>query len=688
MATYIQAERPLRVATPLDQDALLLTGFAGREAISQPFEFQLSLVAEIGTPVAFEKLLGQKVTFSIELAGGLTRHFAGICKSVGEGPRDHTFASYRMEVVPQFWLLSKRAQSRIFQQLTVPEILKRVLEGLDIAHDLRGDYRPRDYCVQYRETDFNFASRLMEEEGIFYYFRHSAAGHTMVVTDVPAGYVDPQLRPTVFYEQMAEGAAHHGLGKVQTWEKTQELRSGKFTLRDHCFELPHKPLDAEQLIIDGVRAGQVVHKLKLAGNDRLEVYDYPGEYAQRFDGVNPGGGDRAADVQHIFNDNKRTVALRMQEEAAAGLVIRGTSAHRQFAPGHTFVLKDHHNADGGYLTTGVYHDARMSASYRSGDDDEFFYQNTFECIPLDMGYRPARSTPKPFVQGHQTAVVVGPPGDEIFVDKYGRVKVQFHWDRQGGSDAGSSCWVRVGTPLAGRQWGMIHIPRVGQEVIVDFEEGDPDQPLIIGGVYNADMMPPYDLPANKTRSGIKTRSTPNGTPSNFNELRFEDKSGSEDVYFHAERNFHRVVEVDDDLKVGHDQTIEIGENRTEVVKRGDETVTIDRGNRTVTVANGDDAHRIKMGNRSVVIDMGNDSLTIKMGNQTTKLDLGASTTEALQSIELKVGQSSIKLDQVGVTIKGMTVKVEGQILTEIKGTMTQVKGDAMLIAKGGITMIN
>jgi type VI secretion system secreted protein VgrG len=266
--------------------------------------------------------------------------------------------------------------------------------------------------------------------------------------------------------------------------------------------------------------------------------------------------------------------------------------------------------------------------------------------------------------------VVGPPGEEIWTDKFSRVKVQFHWDRLGKVDDKSSCWIRVAQPWAGSKWGAIFIPRIGQEVVVDFLEGDPDQPIIIGSVYNNAQMPPYELPANQTQSGVKTRSSKGGGSANFNELRFEDKKGSEDIYFHAEKDFHRLVENNDDLKVGYDQTIEIENNRTENVKKGNETITIEKGNRDTT------------------IKMGNDSLTISMGNQTTKISLGKSETEAMQSIELKVGQSSVKLDQMGVTIKGMMIKIEGQVQVDVKGLMTNVNGTAMLNLKGGITMIN
>jgi type VI secretion system secreted protein VgrG len=303
-------------------------------------------------------------------------------------------------------------------------------------------------------------------------------------------------------------------------------------------------------------------------------------------------------------------------------------------------------------------------------DGESHYSNVFTCMPFALPFRPLCSTPEPFVHGSHTATVVGPAGEEIFTDKYSRVKVQFHWDRQGKNDADSSCWVRVGTPWAGKQWGMIHIPRIGQEVIVDFLEGDPDQPIIVGSVYNAEQMPPYKLPDNKTQSGIKSRSSLHGGADDFNELRLEDKKGSEDIYFHAQKDFHRMVENDDDLKVGHDQTIEIKNDRTETVKEGNEKVTVEKGN------------------RDVKISMGNDTLKISMGNQQTNIDLGKSETEAMQSIELIVGQSSVKLDQTGVTIKGMMITIEGQIQVQVKGMMTQIQGTAMLQEQGVIIMIN
>jgi len=684
MATYQQAERIMTVTTPLATDAFVMAEFTGTEGISQLFEYRLEFLAPNDTEVPFDQLLGKTVTVNLLRNEKSRRYFSGICNRVSQGARDQTFTTYYMEVVPQFWFLSKSFQSRIFQQKSVPEILREVLQGLNLKFELDGNFEPRDYCVQYRESDFNFASRLMEEEGICYFFKHAANGHTMVISNSPKSF--PELpSPASMWLGRSEELAN-GEQFVLTWEKTQELRSGQYTLWDHCFELPHKHLEAEQKIIDSVSAGQVQHKLKIGNNEKLEIYDYPGQYAQRFDGVNPGGGDRTSDIQKIFQDNRRTVEIRMQEEAMGSLLIEGESTCRDFVSGHMVVLENHFNANGRYLVTGVRHQIRQSENYRSSDGGvESAYENTFSCIPADLTYRPVRKTVKPVVQGTQTAVVVGPAGEDIFTDKYARVKIQFHWDRKGRNDGDSSCWVRVGTPWAGNNWGMIHIPRIGQEVIVDFQEGDPDQPIIIGSVYNAEMMPPYDLPANKSQSGVKSRSTKAGNAGNFNELRFEDKKGSEDIYFHAEKDFHRVVENDDDLKVHRDQTITIDRNRTELVKNN-EQVTI-QNNRDVIVKQGNDTHQVKMGNRDVKIDMGNDTLTIKMGNQTTKLNMGKSQTEALQSIELKVGQSSVKIDQTGVKIEGMMISINGKVQTELKGLMTQVQGTAMLQAKGGITMI-
>jgi type VI secretion system secreted protein VgrG len=525
------------VATPLGRDALLITGLTGSEGISQLFRFQLDLLAENGREVAFDKLLGQKATVSLALGGGKQRYWSGIVSRLSQGMRDHSFTSHRAEMVPQLWLLTRRVQSRIFQHLSVTDILKQVLQGLDVSFEIRGTFHPRDYCVQYRESDFDFASRLMEEEGIYYYFRHTAAGHQLVLGNTPHGHPELPEQSQLLFDEVRGGVRPEG--RITEWEKVQELRSGKVTLWDHCFELPGKHLEADKVIQESVAVGTVSHKLKVAGNERLELYDYPGGYAQRFAGIGSGGSARPAELPKIYEDNKRTADIRMQQEALAGLVIQGAGSCRQLVSGHRFTLARHFNADGQYLITGVEHDVRLGDPTRSGDGVALTYQNRFTCIPLALPYRPPCVTARPRVQGTQTAVVVGPPGEEVFTDKYGRVKVQFHWDRQGKHDADSSCWVRVGAPWAGKRRGLIHIPMVGDEVIVDFLEGDPDRPIIVGSVFNAESMPPWELPANRTVSGYKGR-----TGSNF--LKVEDKAPNEKYHLNAENNLEVSVKNHED----------------------------------------------------------------------------------------------------------------------------------------------
>jgi type VI secretion system secreted protein VgrG len=732
--SYTQQNRAMGVTTPLGEDKLLLVGFTGQESISRLFSFQLDLFAENDTDIAFDKLLGQKITIRVDLRERDKRFFNGICNRISQGERDKTFTSYRMEIVPQLWVLTKRAQSRIFQQMSVPDILKKVLDGVDVTFEIQGQFHPRDFCVQYRETDFNFASRLMEEEGMFYFFKHSDGSHKMVVANPTQSHTDLPSNSKITYEDVAGGTRDDD--RVYDWEKVQELRSGKYTLWDHCFELPHKHLEAEANILDSVQAGKVSHKLKIGGNDKFEVYDYPGEYAQRFDGVDRGGGDRAGDLQKIFEDNRRTTDIRIQEEAVPGLTIQGASNCRHFVSGYKFTLQRHFNADGPYVLTNVAHSARQSGDYRS-DGGDFNYSNSFTCIPSALPFRPQRLTPKPVVQGTQTAVVVGPSGEEIFTDKYGRVKVQFHWDRDGKNNQESSCWVRVGTLWAGKQWGVVHIPRIDQEVIVDFLEGDPDQPIIIGSVYNAREMPPYKLPDNKTQSGIKSRSSKSGTPDNFNEIRFEDKKGQEQVYIHAEKNEDIIVENDKTENVGHDETITIDNDRKETVK-GFETLTVEKDrtrtvnqNEIVTVAL-TRTHTVGI-NEAITVGASQEVtvglmrlLTVGV-NQTTTIgkdldetigsnhntsvgkdntvDIGKKLTVTVgDQIILKTGQSSITMKKDGtIVIKGkditvdamskinekaMNITSEASAKSVTKGSMVDVEASGVNTIKGGLVKIN
>jgi type VI secretion system secreted protein VgrG len=428
---------------------------------------------------------------------------------------------FRAELVPKLWLLTKKVRSRIFQHLPVPDILRQMFSGLDVTYEISGTYYQRDYCVQYRESDFDFASRLMEEEGIYYFFKHGEATHQMVVTDVPNQHPDVSGQSNVIYEEVFGGVRKEM--RITAWEKSQELRSGEYTLWDHCFQIPGKHLEAKKKTIDSIVVGEVTHKLSVGGNDKLEIYDFPGGYAQRFDGVDRSGGARPQDLKNIFPDSERTVEVRMEQEEASSLEIGGASNCGQFVAGHKFTLERHFDGNGRYLLSCVEHEARLDGNYRSNDALGFSYINRFTCIPVALPYRPQRVTRKPVIAGVQTATVVGPPGEEIFCDKYGRVKVQFHWDREGKKDANSSCWIRVAQAWAGKGWGAFFWPRIGHEVVVVFEEGDPDQPLIVGSVYNAQNMPPFELPQRNNLTGFKSASVRGAPDKNFNGIVFDDK---------------------------------------------------------------------------------------------------------------------------------------------------------------------
>jgi type VI secretion system secreted protein VgrG len=686
MPKYSQADRLLSVSTPLGSDVLLLQRMSGVEEISRLFSFELEMLAESTATVPFDKILGRPVTVTLVLPGDMSkRYINGIVKRFSQGGRtpsamgNGTFTRYRAEVVPQLWNLTRNHQSRIFQQMTVPDILKKVLQGLNVNYSgLQGDYKPRDYCVQYRESDFAFASRLMEEEGIFYFFKHSDGSHQMVVADAQAAFQDLPGPNRLIYETFEGGTRTED--RVHRWEKSQTVRSARFRLWDSSFEMTGKNFESVRPGLGSVQVGAVNHSLN-GVNCNMEIYDYPGAFAQRFDGIDPGGGERPTDLGQIIPDGARTVGLRMQEETAGSILLEGESTCRQLTSGGKFSLTRHFDGNGSYVLARVDHLADIGDAYTLGDAPAT-YVNTFQCLPAALPYRPERTIPRPHIAGTQPAVVVGPDGEEIFTDKYGRIKVQFPWDREGRNDANSSCWIRVATPWAGKQWGIIHIPRVGQEVVVAFEEGDPDRPIVVGSVYNDRNMPPYALVNHKTQSGYIDRSTPQGTSDNFNQLRFENKKGEEEVYFHAEKDFNRVIENNDTLKVGHDkqadgdQTIQIWNNQSLSVGGGQGQAR--DGSQTITIWK----------DRTATLQTGNDSLIVQKGDQTTQVSSGSSSTEAMKSITLKVGGSSITIDQSGITLQGMKISIQGQSATEMQGGVVSVNAKGNMALKGAMVAIN
>jgi type VI secretion system secreted protein VgrG len=611
----------LALTTPLGPDALILQEFNGSESLSQPFSFRLDMVSEQQSidPAA---LLGKSVTWSVLGPDDDKRHFSGIVREfVAAEAWGRGYRVYQAEVVPWFWLLSRTSDCRIFQNKSVRDILQTVLGDYQEADfdlsGVKGSHPSREYCVQYRETDFNFLSRLMEEEGMFYFFRHGEGSHKMVIADDPSAFYTSDDRE-VEYETNPDVAS-----RLSHWTPRHEFRPGVWTQRDYNFESPSQNLQTTKKTV-----------LNVPPTRAYELFDYPGGYTDK------GQGDNLT-------------RLRMEEEEAPWGETDAQGNCRHFSPGAKFKLIRHDlpSEQGGEYTIATTHHRAADYTHFVGYDIPSHYANSFSCVPTGGQFRPPRLTPKPVVHGPHTAVVVGPKGEEIYCDKYGRVKVQFHWDRYGNKDDKSSCFIRVAQWLAGPQWGALFTPRIGMEVIVDFLEGDPDRPIIVGTVYNGDNMPPYTLPDNKTQSGFKSRSSLKGGPSNFNELRFEDKKGEEEIAFHAERDFNRSVEHDDTLKVGNDQTITIHNDRTETVERG------------------------------------NDSVTISTGNRNVEVSLGSSTLEAMQKITLRVGSSSITIDQTSITLEAMMIKIHGELSVQIEGMTTQITGDAMLTLQGGVTMI-
>ena len=535
MTSYLQINRPMRIRTPLGPEILLLESLTGHEAVSEPFNLHVELVALKEVAISFEKVLAQPVAIEVSLpdASGV-RYFHGIVSELFERDSDKTFTRFEAKIVPKFWFWTQRSQSRIFQQMSVPEILAVVLDGLDVRQDLSGVYPSRDYCVQYQESDFAFASRLMEEEGIFYYFIHLADKHEMVLADNVASLPPVSSTPMAIYGQIEDTPPRPM--QVTAWKKGQRVCPVKHTLWDYSFELAGQNLEAVRRVPSPAKVGTVDHKLDV-GDDSLEVYEYPGGFAKWFDGVAPGGGDRAADLTNIFQENQRNVRLRAETSAVRSISIEGQGNCGNFSAGSKFTLVRHPNADGEYYLVRVEHEARCNTPYRSGGESpEIGYRNQFQCLPIAMAYRPPRRTPKPTIPGPQTATVVGHKGQSSFLDKYGRVKVQFHWDRQGKNDGNSSCWVRVGQVWAGARWGAFFWPRVGHEVIVAFEDGDPDQPLVVGSVYNGKNMPPLTMPDSSAACGIKSCSIGGDPTCHYNCIIFHDTPNDEHLQVHSEKH--------------------------------------------------------------------------------------------------------------------------------------------------------
>ena len=642
--TYSQDKRLVSIESPLGKDTLLLRSFAGHEGVSRLFQFSTDLLSE-NHSIDFKDIVGKPVTLSLQLFNDAKRYWNGFVSRFACSGRDDRFSHYQAEIVPWAWFLTRTADCQIFQQKTIPEIIKKVFQDhgfQDFQDRTRASYPQREYVVQYRETAFNFVSRLMEEHGIFYFFEHDKNSHKLILADKPQVHKNCPIQYKVRFNYNP-GTSHIEEDVVQSWGAEQELRPGKYALNDYNFQTPNTSLMANVQTV-----------AEIGGNSKYEIYDYPGIHTKKDEG-------------------DTLTKIRMEEEEAAHYVISGSSNCRFFASGYKFHLDEHSrkDQDGDYLLTDLTHSASVGDSYSGpGDSSQEIYTNHFTCIPFAVPFRPQRLTPKPVVQGPQTAVVVGPSGEEIYPDKYGRVKVQFYWDRLGKKDENSSCWIRVSQPWAGKNWGAINIPRIKQEVIVEFLEGDPDRPIITGRVYNDDQMPPYALPDNMTRTTFLTRSTKGGGSSNFNELRFEDKKGSEQIFLNAEKDM--------DLRVENDSREFVGKDRSLIVK-GDQKEKVE-GEQDIQIANdqnervGGDASLNVTGNQNVQVGQ---NMSLQVGQNLQEKSGQNYAHEAGMEIHLKAGMNVVI--EAGLEL---TIMASGNFIN-IGPAGVAISGTLVLINSGG-----
>jgi type VI secretion system secreted protein VgrG len=587
-----QSKRQIGIDTPLGANVLVLRNFTATEELGRLFQIDAELLSE-NFQVSFPQIVGQNVTIRLETIQAAPRFFNGHVRSFRQTGAVGRLARYHAEIVPKLWFLTRSADCRIFQNKKVPDIVKEVLQerGItDIEDTLTASYPQWEYCVQYRETDFNFISRLMEQEGIYYYFKHAQGTHTLVLADGDSSHPTfPGYADMSFHQ---EGVGVVNLQGIKEWAMMQEVQAGNYVLNDYNFETPKTDL----------KAPSNIDRQNVEANH--ELYDYPGEYDK-------------------FDDGKRYARMRIEEVQSDFEIAEGSGDVRGVAAGFKFKMNGLTRSDqiDDYLVVSSVTRAESEGFFSGGGaSDGGAFSCSFAAVRAKTPFHPARLTPKPIIQGAQTAVVTGPKGEEIYTDKYGRIKVQFYWDRKGKKDENTTCFIRVAEPWAGKNWGIIFTPRIGQEVVVNFLEGDPDQPLIIGSVYNADQMPPYTLPANKTQSGVKTRSSLNGTPANFNEIRFEDKKGQEQLYIHAEKNEDIVVENNKTENVGNDETIKIGHDRTETVGN-DQSITIGKDDTLKVAMNQDITIGIKqsenIGTERTTTIGTTDTLSVGVGRTTT-----------------------------------------------------------------------
>lgn len=631
----------LAVTTPAGDDVLILRGFNGQEGLSMPFHFTLEMVST-QSDVDFSKIVGKAATVQVIGASDSTRYISGLITRFVHAGTTSRFTHYIADLRPWFWMLTLTSDRRIYQTKSAVDIVKAIFDELgftDYKDSTTGTYTARDYCVQYGETAFDFVSRLLDEEGIHYYFEHEDGKHTLVLADDADAHQPIEGPTAIMYK--TSGAMIEDADVVTRAQFEQHVVTGKYTVDDYEFTTPATDLVTTATGTDGT----------------LEMHEYPAGHSKK------DAGDAIAKI-------------RIEAAEVEGKVLSGASTVRNFTPGCTFSLTDHERAEVNqkYLIRSVTHMATI---------DE--YTNSFDAIPATVPYRPRSGAPKPRIYSAQTAVVVGKSGEEIYTDKYGRIKVQFHWDRKGTNDENSSCWVRVAQGWAGKSWGTMFTPRVGMEVIISFLDGDPDRPICTGTVYNATQVLPYTLPDEATKSTTKTNSSKGG--GGFNEIRFEDKKDSEELFIQAQKDMKVDVLNDRTTTVKNNDTTTVTKDRAVTVSEGNDTYTVSKGKRTLAVTEGDEAHTVG-GKRGVDVT-GDEKHTNAAkfthevtGDYTLKIS-GNLTIESSGSISIKSGTTFANEAGTALSSKaGTDLSIEATAGLKAKGATVATEASTTLTNKG------
>ncbi len=723
--TWTQANRPFQLTTPLGADVLMLVSWKGEERVSSLSRFTLRAISTRGD-ISPSQLLLQNISIKVLLPDNKSREIHGVVSRFTLGGRAPVgFFAYIVEMVPKHFELSLNEGFTLFQNKTSRDACTASLAGMTHTWKVSRAFDPRPYCFRYRESHFDFVSRLMEQEGICYRMDHSVAGASMVFMDATSSAPASPLLSAMTYNETPQR-----LPFLYSFAKESAAFIGKTHLRT-----------ASEFVFSTNLEASTASSGQYQPPSALQSYRYEQQLAAHHQGVDHGGGDSPADVAKLSKDATMYSRLRQERQEAEAVIYTGESRYPALEAGCKVTVNSHPNDDlnQSLFVLSVVHEG-SNGDYEAGDGAVAEYHNSFRAIPSATPYRPPIKTPWPRVGGTHVGTVVGPSGQEIFTDKFGRVQVVFKWDEDDSKALSNSCWIRVAQPFAGQQFGAVFIPRIGHEVLVDFLDGNPDNPVVVGSLYNSSNMPPWALPDHKTQSGVRTKSTMQGGADNYNELRFEDKKGSEQVWLQAEKNLDTHVKNNETRLVGYDRITTIHNADTKKVEESDDKTIVEKGKQIITIAANDREisvdknqtvsigmdHSLSVGQSQTVsisvdetIDIG-DNRTTSIGKDDSTSISGAMslsvgkdrsvtvsgndsldvskaitikankdiTIESNKTITLKVGSNSITISQKGIEIAGAKIQVKADMMAQVQAAAVEIKGSSATIIKGGTTMIN